>query len=178
MTWEDIDLTSGKVIINKSTQYLSKYGTFEKETKTASSDRIIYVTPLTLELLKQWKKEQATRHLQLGEKWENSKRVFTNDIGQDMQPNRPYKILQDVIKENNLKRITFHDLRHTSATLLIASGEHTQLISKRLGHSNITTTHKVYSHFIEEEYKHSADKMQLMLTNEDNIIKVGNEKGV
>lgn len=122
LTWEDIDLTSGKVEINKATQYLSKYGTFEKETKTDFSNRTIYVSELTLETIKLWKREQDLRHIQLGCKWGNSKRVFTNDIGEDMQPNRPYKILQDIIKDNGLKRITFHDLRHTSATLLIARG--------------------------------------------------------
>ncbi|MEK4508974.1 tyrosine-type recombinase/integrase [Paenibacillus sp. FSL K6-2524] len=50
------------------------------------------------------------------------------------------------MQKNNLRYIRFHDLRHTSATLLINQGVHTKIISERLGHDNITTTMNIYGH--------------------------------
>lgn len=99
----------------------------------------------------------------LGSQWKNSKRVFTTDYGDDMHPDRPYKILKQIIKKYNLKDITFHGLRHTSISLLINSGIQTQIISKRAGHSNISITHNIYSHFFDDEFKDVANKMDTFL---------------
>lgn len=49
-----------------------------------------------------------------------------------------------------METIRFHDLRHTSATLLIHEGEHPKVIVARLGHSSITTTMNTYGHLLEE----------------------------
>lgn len=99
----------------------------------------------------------------LGSKWNGSKRVFTTDFGDDMHPDRPYKILKHIIKKYNLKDITFHGLRHTSISLQISSGIQTQIISKRAGHSNIAITHQIYSHFFDNEFKEVANKMDTFL---------------
>lgn len=48
--------------------------------------------------------------------------MFTTDYGADIHPDTPTKILDRIIKKYNLKRITFHDLRHTNVTLMIVKG--------------------------------------------------------
>lgn len=141
------------------------YGTFEKETKNTTSNRSMYLSNETVKALKEWKKEQTTRRLLVGDKWEDSPRIFTTAFGADMHPNTPSKILEKIIRDNNLKRITFHGLRHTSITLLINSGVQTQIISKRAGHSNITTTHQIYSHFFNEEFEAVANTMDNILAS-------------
>ena len=163
LTWNDVDFEKSTININKATQYVAGYGTFEKSTKSDTSNRIVYITPTTLQLLKRYKAEQDKRRLLLGNKWGNSKRVFTTDYGEDMHPDRPYKILKHIIKKYNLKDITFHALRHTSISLQISSGIQTQVISKRAGHSNVSITHNIYSHFFENEFKEVADKMDTFL---------------
>ena len=80
-----------------------------------------------------------------------------------MFPDRPYKILKHIIKKYNLKDITYHSLRHTNISLLISSGIQTQIISKRAGHSNISITHNIYSHFFEDGFKDVANKMDSLL---------------
>lgn len=99
----------------------------------------------------------------MGNKWQNSIRVFTTEYGEDMHPDRPYKILKHIIKKYDLKDITFHGLRHTSISLQINSGIQTQIISKRAGHSNISITHSIYSHFFDNGFKEVADKMDTFL---------------
>ena len=163
LTWEDIDFEKSTIDINKATQYVSGYGTFEKNTKSDTSNRTVYIAPTTIKILKKYKLEQDKQKLLLGSKWQNSRRVFTTDLGEDMHPDRPYKILKHIIKKYNLKDITFHALRHTSISLQISSGIQTQIISKRAGHSNVAITHSIYSHFFDNSFKEVADKMENFL---------------
>lgn len=165
LTWQDVDFEKGTININKATQYVAGYGTFEKSTKSDTSNRVVYITPTTIKILRRYKKEQDENRLLLGNKWQNSKRVFTTDYGEDMHPDRPYKILKQIIKKYQLKDITFHGLRHTSISLQITSGIQAQIISKRAGHSNVSITHNIYSHFFDNGFKEVADKM-------DNFLKV------
>ena len=164
LTWEDIDFNKSTININKSTQYLKDYGIFEKDTKTATSNRIIYISKTTLDLLKKYQKQQLENKIKLGSKWQNSKRVFTTEYGADMHPDTPSQILERIIKKYNLKRISFHGLRHTSISLQISSGIQAQIISRRAGHSNVTVTHNTYSHFFENEFKDVANVMDELLT--------------
>lgn len=164
LTWEDIDLKEGIISVNKTTQYTKEKGIFEKETKTDTSDRKIYISDTTINLLKKFKIEQLEKKLHLGEKWGNSKRVFTTDYGYDMHPDTPTKILKKIIKKYNLKKITFHALRHTSISLMIFKGIQVQVISKKAGHSSVQVTHNTYSHFFDNEFKKCAYEM-------DNILK-------
>lgn len=159
LKWQDVDFKKGSITINKTTQYVSGYGTFEKSTKSDTSNRIIYIAPTTLEILKKYKLFQNERKILLGNQWKNSERVFTTEFGEDIHPDRPYKILKHIIKKYNLKDISFHGLRHTSISLQISSGIQAQIISKRAGHSNIAITHQIYSHFFDNEFKEVANKM-------------------
>ena len=152
LTWADVDFKTGRVQINKTTQYA--YGKiFEKGTKTTNSERINYISKTTLELLKKWQKEQLKQKMLLGSKWHGSKRIFTTDYGADIHPDTPSKILGKIINKYGLKRIPFHGLRHTNVTLMIAKGIQTQIISRKVGHSSVQTTDRVYSHFFEDEFK-------------------------
>ena len=71
-----------------------------------------------------------------------------------MNYSTPYQALQDtIVRYNNgkptdqqLPRIPFHGLRHTSATLLIANQQDVKTVSKRLGHAQTSTTMNIYTH--------------------------------
>lgn len=52
----------------------------------------------------------------------------------------------DLIKEAGVKKIRFHDLRHTCATLLLEADTHPKVVQERLGHANISLTLDTYSH--------------------------------
>ena len=163
LTWNDIDFEKSLIYINKTTQYTPNYGIYEKSTKSETSNRSIYIANSTKEILKKYQKEQFEKRMLLGSRWENSNRVFTTAYGADMHPDTPSKILEKIIKKYNLKRITFHGLRHTSISLQISSGIQSQIISKRAGHSSVAITDKIYSHFFESEFKDVANKMDSFL---------------
>ena len=166
LTWDDVDFENSCININKITQYVNKKsGIYEKETKTNTSNRKVFISQTTIDILKRYKKEQTEKMIMLGNKWGNSKRVFTTEFGYDMHPNTPSKILNIIIKKYNLKKINFHALRHTSISLMISKGIQTQIISKKAGHSSIGITHSIYSHFFDEEFKKAANVMNDVLTN-------------
>lgn len=121
----------------------------------------MYLSDTTMNILKQCQKEQLK--LKLGNKWGNSKRVFTNDYGYDMFPNTSSNILTKIIKRHNLKYINFHALRYTS--LPANSNVPIQLVSKKAGYSNLKTTTEIYSHFYDDTFKKIANTMNDYLKN-------------
>lgn len=164
LTWDDIDLDSGRLEINKTTQYT--YGEiYEKGTKTVNSERVNYVSGMTLDILKQWKKEQLQQKLLLGSKWEGSNRVFTTDYGADIHPDTHTKIFKKILKKYNLRESKFHSLRHTTVSLMIRKGIQPQLISRKVGHSSVQTTDRIYSHFFEDQFKDVPNVMDDLIAN-------------
>lgn len=63
-----------------------------------------------------------------------------------------------------MRYIRFHDLRHTSATLLINQGVHAKIISERLGYGNITTTMNIYGHALQSADQAAADKLDSLFS--------------
>ena len=158
LTWNDIDLETGKVVINKATQYIDKR-IYEKETKSVNSDRINFNTPYTIDRLKRYKKEQLEKQLKLGSKWVKTNRVFTTDFGGNIHPDTPSKILKKIVNKYNLKYITFHGLRHTGISHMIERGFQAQIICRKVGHSSVQVTDTYYSHFFEDEFRQAANSM-------------------
>lgn len=84
-------------------------------------------------------------------------RIFTSINGTHIHPDTCTDILNKIIKKYNLPKITFHDLRHSSTSMLIHSGVDIKLVSERLGHSNTNTTMNIYTHTYKEDKYKSAD---------------------
>ena len=88
-----------------------------------------------------------------------------------MNYSTPYQALQDAISrfnkdkplEQQLPHIPFHGLRHTSATLLIASKQDVKTVSRRLGHAQTSTTMNIYAHALQESDRNAADALTTML---------------
>ena len=88
-----------------------------------------------------------------------------------MNYSTPYQALQNTIArynqnkppEQQLPRIPFHGLRHTSATLLIANHQDLKTVSTRLGHAQASTTMNIYAHALQESDRKAADALEVML---------------
>ena len=102
--------------------------------------------------------------LKLGDAWKNCNRLFTNLNGSPMALNTPYKKLQRILKENGLKKVDLHSLRHSNASLLIYQGTDIKTVSKRLGHSQTSTTLDIYAHQVKEAEERAAEALELTLT--------------
>ncbi len=101
-----------------------------------------------------WQELKARRIQQAQELLKVGKRLSDDDfvVAQaDGSPLRPHSLGQEWVRflaTTTLPRIRFHDLRHTHATHLLASGVHPKVASERLGHSKVGITLDLYSHVL------------------------------
>lgn len=157
LEWSDIDFENNIIDISRNSLYLTDKGIFDDTTKTESSKRVIKIPVAASDVMKEHKAEQMKMRFKLGDKWIDSKKVFTQWNGKAIHPDTITGWFQKFIKKNNLPPIHLHSLRHTNATLLIASGADLRTVSKRLGHSNMTTTSNIYTHAIKSADERAAE---------------------
>jgi integrase len=72
--------------------------------------------------------------------------IYINDIGELVQPGYITQHFPNMLEKNGMRRIRFHDLRHSCASLLYANEVSLKEIREWLGHSDISTTSNIYTH--------------------------------
>ena len=149
--------------IVRSSAYVNRKGMITKDTKNSSSTRTIDLSDSSIILLKNYQKWQSEKRLAMGDQWHNTDRLFTQANGLPMNADTIGQWFKKFISKTDLPKVTLHSLRHTNATLMIASGADIRSVSGRLGHSNTSTTLNIYSHFIQSRNREIADKLQQML---------------
>ena len=164
LRWKDINFDNRTININKSLKVINGV-VDEKTTKTECSKREIILSEQTMNVLieyKEWQNEEIKR---IGNEWKKQDRVFTSKDGGNMNPNTCGQILRKIVKKYQLEQISFHELRHTCATLLINNGMNPKSVSERLGHSDSSITMNIYTHSLESSKIECANMMNNMLKN-------------
>ena len=138
--------------------YLRKYtptknGLVVLPPKTNTSIRRISLPPTLVDILREYKNKNE----------HYSKYVCTLDDGTLISPSNLNHKFKQVLKDNNLPSIRFHDLRHSHASLLLSQGVQAKVISERLGHSNINITMDLYSHIYEATNIEIANNFDIFL---------------
>ncbi len=91
--------------------------------------------------------------------------MFTDAKGEALDPASVSRCFDRLVTRSGLPRIRLHDLRHTSASLGLASGETLLEVSRRLGHSSIAVTADIYSEVAPEVAKASAERLNRHIFN-------------
>jgi len=147
LKWDDLDMDKGLLTVKRNYSYDdSKKILSDKKTKTKSSIRTITLFANTIHNLKKQKQKQKLTRLFLGESYIVSSYVCTNSLGNPIDPHYISKRFAQLVKKYNFKKIRFHDLRHSHATLLLKENIHPKIVSERLGHSSISITLDTYTH--------------------------------
>ena len=97
------------------------------------------------------------------------KNIIKGFIGDLINPDQISDRFRNLLRKHNLKHIRFHDLRHSCASLLVASKVPMKNIQEWLGHSNFNTTVDVYSHLDYSSKYESASAISNALTNKQDI---------
>lgn len=155
LTRSDFDFKNNMIDINKSQGYSTSTGKGKKKTKSYASARVIKMDEETMEMFKRYFEETPDNiHKLVFYNPESKYHVFSN-TGVN-------KALKKLLNELKIPQIPIHGLRHTHASILFYKGISIQYISERLGHADIDTTIKTYTHLIKE----------LRTQDEKNAIKV------
>ena len=150
----DVSLLKGTVTVNHAVQYLMGKGVVITEPKTDRSRRSVKLPATALNVLK--------IHT---EGMESNQLLFTTDSGKPINPRFLVKKFKENLKEAGVPEIRFHDLRHTSATLLLSANVHPKVVQERLGHSSITLTLDTYSHVMNDIQDEAAEKLDVYLSH-------------
>lgn len=158
LTWNDIDFTTNEVHITKSINRVGDFdGYFEVTTpKNRSSYRNVLMPTRLVTLMREY--------LEYCKDYDG----FTMDcfVFGVNEPFGDHTIRENMIKYEDtakVKHIRVHDLRHSHASLLINKGQNILIVSKRLGHSDITQTLNTYSHLMPNTQKEIIEALNIDL---------------
>lgn len=150
LEYKDFDFDNATVSIVRTSNYRNKTtGIYTSTPKTKSSCRVLAVSKIVLDLVKQLRNEQLSQSIKCGDLWHDTDRLFITWCGQPMHPNTPYTWFERFCNENNLPFKGLHSFRHTFATLAITSGIDVATVSSILGHSQTSTTLNLYTHAVQ-----------------------------
>lgn len=163
LRWRDVDLDDGKLQVRGSMQ-ATPSGLKIAETKTSGSRRHVMLSKQPLEALRRHRVAQAAERLRVGAAWEDHDLVFSNQVGRPIAAgNLLRRSFEPLLKRAGLPHIRFHDLRHTSATLLLGEGVHPKVVAEMLGHTRISTTLDLYSHVTPTMQRQAAEAFDAIL---------------
>ena len=146
LEWRDVDLDSGTVRVERSVEETNA-GLRIKPPKTKRGRRAITLSADAIAMLREHRLQQIELRLQLGQGGKPTL-VFSDIDGNMLYPDALSRQWANVIRAKKLPLVSFHSLRHTSASMMIAAGVDILTVSRRLGHSKAATTLDVYSHLL------------------------------
>lgn len=159
LRWEDVDLDRAHLAV-RHTLLPAGGGAWELgEPKSASSRRTIALDGSCVAALRKHRAAQNAERLRLGGIWEDHGFVFTTEIGRPLYPSTLLTRFQRLVEAAGVRKIRFHDMRHTCATLALIQGVHPKVVQERLGHSKIAMTLDRYSHVTEGLQRDAAESI-------------------
>lgn len=160
LRWKDIDFEKGTITIVQTLSHDGKV--IQSHTKTANSVRSISIDRQTLRELASHKKGILEEKLKVLLAYENNDLVICTTMGSPIGPRNLIRTFFDKIEKAKIKKIRFHDLRHTHATLLLQQGVNPKIVAERLGHADVRTTLDTYSHLLPNMQKDTANQFGAM----------------
>lgn len=152
LRWEAVNFKDKTLAINHKIIEAKVDGKFvplgENVLKNKSSIRILPLLPVIEDLLLQEKEKQEFMQKLFKTEYctDYLEYICVDKMGKLLRPNFVTEHFSYLIKKFGLKKIRFHDLRHTCASLLLANGVPMKQIQIWLGHSNFSTTADIYAH--------------------------------
>ena len=165
LKWDAIDFELGTITIRHTVTSLQVDGKTkmyaQDSAKTKSSMRTLPFVGSFAEYFKEVKAAQEVNKKVCGNcyNYEYDGYVFVDELGNLMRPDYLTSYFPQYIQKHGCKRMRFHDLRHSCASLLLANGVPLKQIQEWLGHSDFSTTANIYAHLDYSSKLSSASAM-------------------
>jgi integrase len=165
LRWEAIDFEANTITIEHTVTTATVDGkailVVDDTTKTKSSFRTLPLVPAFRAKLLAVKAEQEKYRSLCGDAYnkEESKYIYTNQLGRRIRPDYLTGAFPVFMEQNGFRRMRFHDLRHSCASLLLAAGVPLKQIQEWLGHSDFAITANTYAHLEYNSKVASANAM-------------------
>ena len=158
--WQSIDFDRNTIHIQHTLINFKGGAKGVDDTKSETSNRYMPMNEEIKKYLKSVRKQQLENKMLFGNTYNDSGYVCTYEDGSVMQPDYLSKHFSKLLIDNSdkIKKIRFHDLRHSSATMLLSLGFNLESIKAWLGHSDISTT-QIYAHFIDDKKQTMLDSL-------------------
>jgi integrase len=147
--WSDLDLDASEVTVRRSLARTRSRGLFFKSPKNDKVRTVTLPGPLAT-ILREHRKTQDQERSRLGAGYNDEDLVFARPDGSVVNPRNFGTRVIELAQRCRVKAITLHCLRDTHASLLAKKGVALEVVSKRLGHSDIRITSKRYLHVFRE----------------------------
>jgi integrase len=161
LRWSAVDLARATLRVQASLQRVGGQLVLTSP-KTKRSRRAIPLPQAVVKVL------EAHRHAQAVERsgaelWADDDLVFTTSIGTAIEPRNLSRHFEALRVRAKVRRVRFHDLRHSCASLLFELGVPLRMVMEILGHSQISTTSDIYTHVMPAQYREVADALDAWL---------------
>ncbi len=163
LKWDAIDFGNETISI-QHTVVLSDTVLKKDKTKNTSSKRKYPLLPEVKMLLDEMLDEQENNRKLFGNCYTESGYIFVKQDGKPYYPSYPSHELRKVLNRKNLPYIRWHDLRHSTASMLIEKGWHMKDISNWLGHADIGTTMNIYGHISMEHKRQLGNSLSGLIS--------------
>lgn len=147
LRWSDIDLDAGLLRVRRRITTVD-HRPVEGDVKSARSRRTVDLDAETVRVLRVHRRMQLEQRMSVGPHYRDADLVFAMPDGRGWNPDVITRAFDRLVKASPLPRIRLHDLRHTHATHLLATGANPKVVSERLGHASVAFTLDVYGHVL------------------------------
>lgn len=162
LTTENVNLADNTITVKHTLIHDKKNDTFSLGTTKNKKTRVIPMPEEYMTELRAYIKEGKKTRLMYGSEWrgiEGMDLIFCREDGYPHNHLTFLKYFGEFSVRHGMKRIRFHDLRHTHASLLLSNGVNIKVIQERLGHGSINLTLDTYSHLTEENKQEAVSKL-------------------
>lgn len=164
LKWSDIDWAHQRLRVQRTLVRTDDNEWRLAEPKTPKSRRSVVMPRSTMDVLRRHSVDQAKHQLEVSSDYSDLGLIFSNQTGEPLE----YRVVvrrhfKPIVRAAGLEPLRPYDLRHTCATLLLASGEHPKVVAERLGHASTVMTMDVYSHVLPSMQEAAAEKLEKML---------------
>ncbi len=157
LRWSDVGFENETITIVQTSSYAKGKGVYTDTPKNKTSSRPLKLSRSAFLVLREYQEWQNKQRDLCGDRWKDAdRRVFTTDEGAPIHPDALSKWFRNFADKCGFTDVHIHSLRHTYASLMISEGTPLVVVSRRLGHAQVSTTANIYAHVIQSADEKAA----------------------